>query len=353
MQRKTYESKLNSTNLVFVDKESREKIESFLDLLACPECRNGLDVDSDSLACTRCAKRFPVVRGVPRFVTSDSYTKSFSIEWIRNRETQLATRIGEQLQIYDFETRTGLEVIKPPRVALECGCGAGRHTELLARNRWRLVAVDLSESVESAHRNVAKYGNVIVIQADINRLPVSSSFDVVFSLGVLHHTPRPHESFRSISRHVKQGGSLSVSVYSNEGVLVKIQNRIGDLYRLGARKIPPEDLYALVQNLCYRIRMPSVVYGDPLESYISKFVERNASKFTLLNLFAFFIPPLALADDFEYRTLNTFDYLSPKYAFKYTYDEVCRWFREEGFSDIKRLAVPVSVIGVRPVSESK
>ena len=58
--------------------------------------------------------------------------------------------------------------------------------------------------------------------------------------------------------------------------------------------------------------------------------------------------PTSLDPDLEWRWLDTFDWYSPKYQWKHTYDEVEQWFREVGLVDVGRGEFPVSVWGMRP-----
>ena len=61
--------------------------------LCCPTCRADLaleveteqagGVETGSLGCDSCGRSYPILRGVPRFVQSDGYVKSFSYEWNR------------------------------------------------------------------------------------------------------------------------------------------------------------------------------------------------------------------------------------------------------------------------------
>ena len=53
-----------------------------------------------------------------------------------------------------------------------------------------------------------------IVQADLLDLPLAeAAFDLVFSIGVLHHTPDPRRAFAQIARRVKPGGRLAVWLY--------------------------------------------------------------------------------------------------------------------------------------------
>jgi SAM-dependent methyltransferase len=57
---------------------------------------------------------------------------------------------------------------------------------------------------------------VHLAQADINNLPFKQCFDYAFSVGVLHHTDKPKNSFLSLVKTVRPGGSVSIWVYGKE-----------------------------------------------------------------------------------------------------------------------------------------
>jgi hypothetical protein len=58
--------------------------------------------------------------------------------------------------------------------------------------------------------------------------------------------------------------------------------------------------------------------------------------------------PLAQDPDPEWRVLDTFDWYSPYYQSKHTYEEVFRWFESCGLEDLHVANVPVAVRGTAP-----
>ena len=87
-------------------------------LLGCPSCRGDLTlsietehaggVEAGTLTCEPCARRYPIVRGVPRFVESDGYVRSFSYEWNRWDDIQLDIANGQTESEDTFVEKTGL-----------------------------------------------------------------------------------------------------------------------------------------------------------------------------------------------------------------------------------------------------
>ncbi len=97
---------------------------------------------------------------------------------------------------------------------LECGCGAGRFTEVLLRRGASVTALDLSEAVDSARNNCERLGSARFAQASILELPFAPQrFDIVLCIGVIQHTPNPEESIASLWEQVKPGGWLVIDHY--------------------------------------------------------------------------------------------------------------------------------------------
>lgn len=103
---------------------------------------------------------------------------------------------------------------------LEIGCGIGTDTINFARHGAHVTAVDISEkSLEIARRRAEVFGladKVTFGVADSERLsdalPVDD-YDLVYSFGVLHHTPHPDRALAELRRYLKPGGALKLMVY--------------------------------------------------------------------------------------------------------------------------------------------
>src|SRR5262245_5105065 len=92
---------------------------------------------------------------------------------------------------------------------LEAGCGGGQHTALIAPFAREIVAVDLN-TAQIAKENNRRFQNIKFVEADIAEMDLKSNFDIVFSIGVIHHTDNPDKTVENLKRHVKKGGRLIV-----------------------------------------------------------------------------------------------------------------------------------------------
>jgi len=102
---------------------------------------------------------------------------------------------------------------------LDCGCGTGEYTCWYAAHDNEVTAIDLSlGSLECAQAYARSYNlddRIHFKQKSVLELDYpDDSFDIVYSYGVLHHTPDPWRGFENMVRVCKSGGVVIVSVYS-------------------------------------------------------------------------------------------------------------------------------------------
>jgi SAM-dependent methyltransferase len=269
----------------------------------------------------------PVIRGIPRFVASDAYTTSFSFEWNRHKKTQLddaASRESEET----FRAKTGLTPEEVAgRLVLDVGCGMGRFADVVSRWGGRVIGIDLSLAVEAAHANLSDRDNVRILQADLFHLPFRPGiFDIVYSLGVLHHTPDCEKAFRQLVPLVRPGGRLCVWVYEKTGSWQYFLRQ----YRRITVRMPPRLLHAL----CH-IAIPWYY----------------ACRIPLAGMILWTLFPISLHPKPDWRVLDTLDLYSPQFRSVHTYPEVYRWFRSEGLVNITLHDFPVAIAGTRPARE--
>ena len=107
-----------------------------------------------------------------------------------------------------------------PRAILVAGGGTGQHPIQVALRypESEVLAVDISRaSLAYASRMAARYGaaNLSFGQADLLGLgQLSRKFDLVESLGVLHHLPDPLQGWRVLAGLLAEGGTMRIGLYS-------------------------------------------------------------------------------------------------------------------------------------------
>jgi SAM-dependent methyltransferase len=313
---------------------------TLLDILCCPTDGGDLAVDDASardaaLRCAACGQRYPVRHGIPRFVESDQYAGNFSHEWTRHRTTQLDSASSMESE-RTFAERTGFtpDDVRG-RLVLDVGCGMGRFADVVLRWGGRVVGVDLSYAVDSARANLGECSGFDAIQASVFDLPLRpGSFDLIYSIGVLHHTPDPRRAFQSLPRLLRPGGEIAVWVYSLHTYPPDgIEERRDRVLRSVTTRLPSRVLHGLCRAMC-TVRIPA----------------RPLWHLLLPGLLFHAVPRTHSQNTYDWRVLDTFDWYSPRFQFKHSYPEVFRWFRDAGLVDIDLRDVEVSVRGRKPMS---
>src|SRR5512137_250915 len=121
---------------------------------------------------------------------------------------------------------------------LEIGCGLGTDLLQFARAGALVTGVDLTPaSVELVRKRFALEGVPGEAQvADAEHLPFEdNTFDVVYSFGVLHHTPNTQQAIHEVHRVLKPGGRIIIMLYHTGSVHVYLG---APLYRI-AHKLRP------------------------------------------------------------------------------------------------------------------
>jgi 2-polyprenyl-3-methyl-5-hydroxy-6-metoxy-1,4-benzoquinol methylase len=103
---------------------------------------------------------------------------------------------------------------------LEIGCGIGTDTINFARVGAQVTAVDLSEkSLEIARQRASVFGLVDRIRfhngnaEQLTTFVPPEPFDLIYSFGVIHHTPHPERVLQELRNYAKPGTSVKIMVY--------------------------------------------------------------------------------------------------------------------------------------------
>ena len=101
------------------------------------------------------------------------------------------------------------------KLVLDAGCGGGQHVNFVAPFAKKVVGLDLN-SVDVAARNNSRHHNVEFIEGDAASFSYREKFDIIYSLGVIHHTDDPRKTFLNLYENLKSGGKFIIHVYSHE-----------------------------------------------------------------------------------------------------------------------------------------
>ena len=302
-------------------------------ILRCLSCGSTLDSDqAGGYLCPACKRAYPNVNGIARFVDAQHYAASFGFQWHRYQKTQLdSEELRESERHFLAKTAMRPEDLKG-KLVLDVGCGMGRFAEVATRWGARVVGVDLSAAAEVAAKNLVDR-EFTAFQSDAFALPFAlESFDVIYSIGVLHHTPDCEAAVKGLNKYLKPGGLLVVWLYSGYNKWY----RFSDFWRQYTHKMKPETLHGILKvavpffyNLNQGLKRVPLV-GPPVAGAIHHVFPVNRQKTP------------------EARMLDTFDWYSPKYQSKHTYEQVFKWYEAMGMEDMRVGEISIAVRGRKP-----
>src|SRR6266550_4757800 len=126
---------------------------------------------------------------------------------------------------------------------VDVGCGTGQMCLYLSRADRIVVGADLTRaSLRLAASAAQRFGltRVRFVETDLRRPGLTpGSFDVVYSAGVLHHTPDPRASFARLARLARPGGMIVLGVYNTFARLPTRLRRV--IARLTGFRVIPFD----------------------------------------------------------------------------------------------------------------
>ena len=287
-------------------------------IMCCPLCQGDLREDQGGFRCGQCGHVFPQVRGLVRFVDTQFYTGSFGYQWHKYPVSRWGTESEAT-----FQLKTGFVPAEVKgTLVLAVGCGTGRFADVASR---------LGAS-EVAAQNLADRPSVAIYQADVFHLPCRPhSFDYIYSIGVLHHTPDCEKAFKTLVPLLKPGGQIAIWLYSSYNKWY----RMSDYYRKITSRLPSPVVHAFCQ-----LAWPMYYAYHGLRKI--PLVGKPASR-----ALRYMLPMPLDQKDGRMRVLAAFDWYSPKYQSKHQYEEVFRWFEGCGLQDLHVLHEPVSVRGTK------
>lgn len=251
----------------------------------------------------------------------DKTVQSFGEEWNifhSFSEEEIQCIGNDYFDLLDFDTSSF--------TVLDVGCGSGRWSKYLSPRVAWIEAIDPSLAVCSAAQTLKRCNNVRISQASVNNIPFpDNTFDLVISLGVLHHVPDTAGAIVHCYKKVKSGGFFLLYLYYN------LENRSGfyrilffttNCLRLIISKLPLRIKRIVCDSIAFVIYLPLA----RLSQFISRFSENVAKKIPL---------SYYRKTSFYVMRNDAFDRFGTPLEKRFSKSEITEMLTRAGFTDIR------------------
>jgi 2-polyprenyl-3-methyl-5-hydroxy-6-metoxy-1,4-benzoquinol methylase len=311
-----------------------------LDLLVCPKCDADMPLDlaisnkneiddilTGSLKCSGCKTDYPITNGIARFVeTKEDYCENFGFQWQKWKDIQIDRLAGHKLSETRFLNDSGWSSDwLAGKLILDGGCGAGRFSDVAASSGARVISCDLSNAIDVCRETtLTHHGLVDCIQASLFELPFrKGTFDGVFCMGVIQHTPDPARVIRSLPQFLKSEGKLAYNFYEKSIFCW------GQFIKYGLRFITRHMSVEKTLKLSHFL----VKIFFPITYFLA-----SIPKIRILNFFipicASHLPELSKEQQYTWTLLDTFDWYGPSYEIRQRHTEVADMVSSLGLIEV-------------------
>ena len=230
--------------------------------------------------------------------------KSFAFEWsLLNYEKQDKIWHDDKaalVKLFFNESKENEDTLRGKKI-IDVGSGHGMNARAISPYCDVVVGVELGKSVENAYKNNTRE-NVFFVQADLQFLPFAdSSFDVLLSGGVLHHTENTELAFCNVETTLKPAGKLCIWLYHPQKSI--IHNLLNTTRKLTS-KLPIRPQFYLYLLSIF-----------PLTYTFKRLKGRNIN--------------------WREEMIDLLDMLSPVFRHEHRHDEAASWMLKRGYDAIE------------------
>ena len=285
-------------------------------------------------------RAYVITNGIPRFVlTEDQGQKqteaSFGFKWGQRQTYDSPERLGTfrdwLVNRYGFSSVHEMrDFFAGKSRILDAGCGSAFSSALLLDETWRgdWVGVDISSAIDVAQERLKKISNTHFVQGDILQLPFRErSFNVIFSEGVLHHTPSTERALKSLVPLLDTDGEILFYVYRKKG---PVREFTDDYVRDLISPLPPEEAWEMLRPLTKLGQALAKLHGEVEVTEDIPYLHVKAGRYDVQRLIYWHFAKLFWNENLSFEENNhvNFDWYHPRYAHRHTEGEIRRWCEE-------------------------
>lgn len=259
-----------------------------LKYLACPICKSDLELITNKIHCrnNKCKAEYFIIDGIPILLPPRKMSKwangqqKFFDDLVKNKKNTDNLELSKIDKFFDHDSDNRikqfisiwLELIQPSSLLLDCGCGCGTYTQLMASVKKNIIIIGMDISFENVKKasnidyksNIDSNNKVYFIVADMNIMPFRpNSFHAISAINILHHLHRPQKALHELSKYlIKNGYILNIEITSN--------NPLSNISRKLFTIMPAYVKKTMVTDLVVDGKIPEIkiLRGETFEKYL-------------------------------------------------------------------------------------
>jgi len=169
---------------------------------------------------------------------------------MRRIEKFFVNRVQSKKRVLDLTQKLlGFVELDGKKDFLEVGCGNGVVSRYLAKRfHFNVVGIDIDrEQIELAQKDIGGIPNIRFLEADATNLPFAdSSFDIVLSIGVMHHIANWLDALKEIKRVLRAKGYFIYADLIYPELITKLDR--SSRYSFGLVTVRINDLNSFIEK---------------------------------------------------------------------------------------------------------
>jgi arsenite methyltransferase len=219
---------------------------------------------------------------------------------------------------------------------LDAGCGSGFSSSLWMGDDWccgegaHWYGADISSAIDVARERLGGSRRLHYVQADVMQLPFApQSFDLIFSEGVLHHTPSTEAAFHALVPLLRPGGEIMFYVYRRKAPLREFAD---DHIRQAVSGLPPEQAWDALKPLTALGRALAELRASIDVPEDVPYLGIRAGRHDVQRLIYWHVAKMFWNPELGFDENNhvNFDWYHPRYAHRHEEPEVRGWCADAG-----------------------
>jgi ubiquinone/menaquinone biosynthesis C-methylase UbiE/uncharacterized protein YbaR (Trm112 family) len=200
-----------------------------ISILKCPKCNGSIAKHKTNLICKSCSLVYDVRKNIPFLFYAKNAPLQAKVRAMFNQTPY--GRVGTLSVLKKHKKITKADLAEAPyhihfnvkgKNVLDAGCGGGNLLTRLKLNGAYAYGLDQTPaSLRYIKEGFEKYNlePPILVEGNIEKIPFKdNTFDIVCSMGVLHHTQNPINGFEALTRVLKSKGTFYFMVYHKHSI---------------------------------------------------------------------------------------------------------------------------------------